>query len=132
MHKHFLFIFTLLLFITFGCQKSTNPSEEDSSTIHFSVYGTVYDSYGEPVNGAKISLYDGFHFEGTGTCIGSCVSGLDGQYKIPCIVIHEQNVRYYDHNYQLEVHCSGYKDYFERLTIKETEGLEMRIDVALK
>ena len=130
MYKQVLCILSFALLIS-GCQESLDTSKEEDSTIHFSVYGTVFDISGYPVNGAQISLYEGLHFQGGGTCIGSYVSGLDGQYKIPCSVVREKNVKY-SHFYQLEVHCSGYQEYSESLTIMETEGLEMQVDVKLK
>lgn len=130
MYKQVLCILASVLMFS-GCQGSLDSPKEEDSTIHFSIYGTVFDSSGYPVNGAQISLYEGLHFQGCGTCIGSYVSGLDGQYKIPCSVVREKNVKY-SHFYQLEVHCSGYQEYSESLTIMETEGLEMQVDVKLK
>lgn len=126
-------IIIALSFALCGCEEEQTAN----SPIHFTVYGTVYDhSTGEPVNGAEITLYYGTHTPGLGSskpsgAAGSSVSGLDGQFRIPCIatrnLISENN-----HMYQIEASCVGHKDYSKKVTIMETEGVEIQIDILLE
>lgn len=131
--RFFRFFLLLILFVTIGgCQKERGVNDP----IHFIVYGTVFDQYGEPVNGAKITLYYGTHASGVGSSkpsgiAGSSVSGLDGQFRIPCITT--DNLIYQNgHRYQLEATCYNYKGYSEEVTIMETEGIEIQMDILLK
>jgi hypothetical protein len=115
-----------------GCQDEWTAN----SPIHFIVYGTVFDRYtGDPVSGAQITLYYGTHTAGVGTsnpngAAGSGVSGSDGQYRIPCIAT-DNLISVNHHMYQIEATCYGYYGYSEKVTIIETEGLEIQMDILL-
>lgn len=135
MKKQRLFKLAALLVLCcamFGCQDEWTAD----SPIHFTVYGTVFDRYtGDPVSGAKVSLYYGTHTAGVGTsnpngAAGSGVSGSDGQFRIPCIAT-DNLISVNRHMYQLEAICYGYQDYSERVTIMETEGVEIQMDILL-
>jgi hypothetical protein len=125
----------ILLFLCctmFGCQDEWTAD----SPIHFTVYGTVFDRYtGDPVSGAQVTLYYGTHVAGVGTsnpngAAGSGVSGSDGQYRIPCIAT-DNLISVNRHMYQIEASCYGYHGYSEKVTIMETEGVEIQMDILL-
>lgn len=127
------YLLLLVLFVTIGgCQKERGADDP----IHFTVYGTVFDQYGEPVNGAKITLYYGTHASGIGSSkpsgvAGSSVSGLDGQFRIPCVAT-DNLISENRHMYQLEAVCKNHQGYSEGVTIMETEGAEIQMDILLK
>lgn len=111
----------MALFVTIGgCQKELGPNDP----IHFTVYGAVYNYAGEPVNGAKITL--------EGATAGSTMSGIDGQFRIPCITTRNIILTSGHHVYHLKAICAGYNDYFESFTIAETEGAEIKMDILLE
>ena len=134
--KQLLKVVALLLVCCamFGCQGEWTAN----SPIHFTVYGTVFDRYtGDPVSGAQITLYYGTsHGTGVGTsnpsgAAGSGVSGSDGQYRIPCIAT-DNLISANHHMYKIEATRYGYQEYSEEVTIVETEGVEIQMDILLK
>ena len=135
MKTHYLFKFSALLLVWFamlGCKEEWTAD----SPIHFRVYGTVIDSRtGAPVRNAEITLYYGTHTPNLGSsnphgAAGSSVSGADGQYELPCIAT-DNLISANRHWYQIEAICNGYNDYSKELTIMETEGAEIQMDILL-
>lgn len=132
MKKYIILSFAIIGLIMAGCKK-----EPDADTpINFNVYGTVFDrTTGEPVRGAKVSLYYGVHSSGVGSShsngiSGSSVSGTDGQYSFSCIAT-QNLINTNNHIYTIEATCYGHNTYSERVTIMEAEGANIQIDILL-
>lgn len=133
MEKTFsLKIFVLIFcFVLLGCKKE----DDDADTpINFRVYGTVCDrTTGEPVRGAKVTFFYGINTPGLGTSspsgiAGSCVSGYDGMYEMSCSAT-ENLINENHHIYTLKATCYGHSDYSEEVTIMESEGAAIHIDI---
>ena len=124
-HIHFTALILVLCCLISSCEEKSNPN----SPINFTVYGTVYNNIGEPVNGVEITLsYGGGNSSGAA---GSAVSGLDGQFRIPCVTTHNMQLSN-QHHYRIEAICVGYYDYHKSITIMEVEGAEIQMDISLK
>lgn len=126
---------TATIFLLLGLFTSCEKERGANDPIHFTVFGTVYNTTGDPVNGAEITLYYGTHTSGVGSsnptgAAGSSVSGLDGQFSIPCIAT-DNLISEKQHRYQIEASSSGYKEYSKKLTIMETEGVQIKSDILL-